>query len=180
MTTINVPPRAASLDDWRRLNDEDPGHRYEVDKGNIIIMVPATPNHQTASSRLFAWLLGTGVPPDLILMETGLALAPTTGRIPDLIVLRERPAPGTLYVDPRAVRLAVEVVSDSSMTADHVDKPAEYAAAGIPNFWRVDDASYDVDNATVTCFALGSAGAYTARITKEPLTEFVRRSQAML
>ena len=36
------------------------------------------------------------------------------------------------------VLLAVEVVSAGSVTTDRVTKPAEYAQAGIPHFWRVD------------------------------------------
>ncbi len=39
--------------------------------------------------------------------------------------------------------LVVEVMSPGSVTADQIDKPAEYAAAGIEHFWRVEN----MDNA---------------------------------
>jgi Uma2 family endonuclease len=37
-----------------------------------------------------------------------------------------------------AVDLAIEVVSESSVTRDHRDKLREYAAAGVPEYWVVD------------------------------------------
>ena len=36
------------------------------------------------------------------------------------------------------VLLAVEVMSPSSVSTDRVSKPAQYAAAGIPYFWRLE------------------------------------------
>lgn len=60
-------------------------------------------------------------------------------RLPDLIVV-----PGALVgqrINPMPaaqVLLAVEVVSPGSVTTDRITKPAQYAAAGIPNYWRVE------------------------------------------
>ena len=62
-----------------------------------------------------------------------------TYRTPDLAVVhtslvghRTRP---TLPAD---LLLVVEVVSPSSVTTDRITKPAQYAAAGIPAYWRVE------------------------------------------
>jgi len=41
-------------------------------------------------------------------------------------------------LSPAEVLLAVEVVSPGSVTTDRITKPAQYAAAGIANFWRVE------------------------------------------
>jgi Uma2 family endonuclease len=39
--------------------------------------------------------------------------------------------------------LAVEVVSPSSVSMDRLLKPARYAEAGIPSYWRVEGANGD-------------------------------------
>ncbi|HWG95200.1 MAG TPA: Uma2 family endonuclease, partial [Mycobacteriales bacterium] len=39
---------------------------------------------------------------------------------------------------PSDVLLAVEVMSPTSVTTDRVTKPAQYAAAGIPHYWRLE------------------------------------------
>ncbi len=49
-----------------------------------------------------------------------------------LVGRRTRPIP------PADVLLVVEVVSPSSVTTDRITKPAQYAAAGIPAYWRVE------------------------------------------
>ena len=36
--------------------------------------------------------------------------------------------------------LAVEIMSSDSVNADRIDKPAEYAMAGIPHYWRIEQA----------------------------------------
>ncbi|MCI2417690.1 Uma2 family endonuclease [Saccharopolyspora sp. K220] len=56
---------------------------------------------------------------------------------PDFAVLRE-PARGRVWIPTQAVLLIGECVSKSSRHNDYVDKPAEYAKAGIPYFMRVD------------------------------------------
>lgn len=60
-------------------------------------------------------------------------------RTPDLVVIptslvghRTRPLP------PSDVLLVVEVVSPGSVTTDRITKPAQYAAAGIPAYWRLE------------------------------------------
>ncbi len=39
---------------------------------------------------------------------------------------------------PADVVLAIEVVSPSTKTTDRFAKPGEYAAAGIPCYWRIE------------------------------------------
>jgi len=48
------------------------------------------------------------------------------------------------------VELAIEIVSPGSLTTDRITKPAQYAAAGIPAFWRVETAQ----QVSVTAYAL--------------------------
>jgi Uma2 family endonuclease len=58
-------------------------------------------------------------------------------REPDLVVVRKE-ALGVLLARPRDVLLAVEVMSPSSVTDDRLTKPAQYARAGIPHYWRLE------------------------------------------
>src|SRR6266700_3928407 len=59
-------------------------------------------------------------------------------QLPDIVVGARWPSvdsPGFWATD---VRLVVEVMSPSSVLADRVSKPAMFAAAGVPSFWRVE------------------------------------------
>jgi Uma2 family endonuclease len=42
------------------------------------------------------------------------------------------------FVVPEQVALVVEVVSPGTRRRDRLEKPAEYAAAGIPHYWRIE------------------------------------------
>jgi hypothetical protein len=72
--------------------------------------------------------------------------------VPDVLALRISADvnPGTypLAVPASAVVLAVEVVSPSSTTHDRFIKPALYAEAGIPSYWRVE---HGTDGRPSTC-----------------------------
>jgi Uma2 family endonuclease len=44
-----------------------------------------------------------------------------------------------VYHDAAALAIVVEVISPESRTRDYIDKAREYAAAGIPEYWVVDE-----------------------------------------
>jgi Uma2 family endonuclease len=103
-------------------------------------------------------LLQTALGPDyLVAGPIDIDLHPSY-RTPDLAVvrtslvgLRTRPIP------PSDVLLAVEVVSPSSVTTDRITKPAQYASAGIPAYWRVETSP----EVSLTAYVLpGEAGVY--------------------
>ena len=69
------------------------------------------------------------------------------------------------------MRLAVEIVSPGSVTTDRVTKPAQYAAAGIRHFWRVETrpvslTAYALDGSTYR--ELGTWGAGETAHLAEP------------
>lgn len=69
-----------------------------------------------------------------------MELAPNHHRQPDLLVLA---ATAVRRGQPPAARpadvfLAVEVMSPGSVTEDRITKPAVYARAGIPHYWRLE------------------------------------------
>jgi Uma2 family endonuclease len=78
-------------------------------------------------------------------------------RNPDVLVVRaagyDRRVPRLL---PRQVILAIEIVSPGLESTDRINKPIEYATAGIEHFWRV-----EVESAVaVHTFRLGDGKAY--------------------
>lgn len=79
---------------------------------------------------------------------------------PDVIVVDGEIVrdPGRTRFPAASVRLAVEVVSEESLTRDRETKPVKYARARIPHYWRVEN--HD-GRAVVHVFELEpSTGAY--------------------
>lgn len=116
---------------------ETNARKVEVVDGVLRVSPEPTFTHEIVVMRLGS-LLAAACPPGL---EAGpgtdikLREVPLHVRAPDVIVARtgfER------MMGPDQVALAVEVVSPSTGTQDHVHKRDEYLAAGIPNYWVVD------------------------------------------
>jgi Uma2 family endonuclease len=96
---------------------------------------------------------------------------PLLNRRPD-IVIYDATLDDDAVLRPEHRVLVVEVMSPGSVTADQTDKPAEYARAGIPHFWRVENTTDDAAGLTVFCYRLdpttatyASAGAHTIKMT---------------
>jgi Uma2 family endonuclease len=95
---------------------------------------------------------------------------PLLNRRPDAVVY-EASLPDDAVLRPQHCVLAVEVMSPGSVTTDQTDKPAEYAAAGIVRYWRVEhDASESI--LSVFCYRLdsttgtyASAGVHSGKMT---------------
>jgi len=158
---VQLPGRPLTLDDVAQLAAADESHRYELVEGNLLVMPPADAEHAALITRLIVWLAAHGLPADMLLPTPGLRIAEqTTGRIPDLLVLRDRVAARTVWIEPVDVALAVEVVSPGSQKDDRLIEPIEYARVGIPHFWRVER-----DNGAVTVhmyqLGLGEQGERT-------------------
>jgi Uma2 family endonuclease len=142
-TVPDLPPVPDLAGPWRfdELADlPDDGRRYEVVDGHLVVTPPPSQRHQLVASRLRDQL-DRQCPPDWeVVHELALPLG-TDGRVPDLAVVRRRalPAPSPPYAaGPAAFGLVVEVTSPSTRKTDLFAKPGEYAEAGIPLFWRVE------------------------------------------
>ena len=70
--------------------------------------------------------------------ELGVQLDTRNYRQPDVLVARRDVELEGKWLAPTDVLLAVEVVSESSLTVDRITKPAQYARAGIGAFWRIE------------------------------------------
>ena len=76
--------------------------------------------------------------------------APLLLRKPDVVVVGRGLLDVTGAVGAQNVVLAAEVESPGSITQDLYDKPAEYAAARIPHYWRVERGAVDAKLYTYT------------------------------
>ncbi|MEU7167040.1 Uma2 family endonuclease [Streptomyces morookaense] len=81
---------------------------------------------------------------------------------PDVVAATVPYAPDRTRFLPEEVALVVEVVSDESEERDRETKPFKYARAGIPHFWRIEEArglpvvhSYELDATTRAYVATG-------------------------
>jgi Uma2 family endonuclease len=151
MTTLSVrlPARALTLDDVANLAENDPDHRYELQEGNLLVMPPADDEHAELIVLIASWLTVGGYR-GRVLATPGVR-AGTSGRSPDVVVRRGPRTGRTVWIEPSDVLLTVEIVSPGSVELDRRLKPAEYAGAGIPHFWRVERSG----PATVHLFGLG-------------------------
>lgn len=139
MTTLQMPPTF----EWtpqalERLPDD---YRYEVSEGNLIVMPAAMrPWHARVQYRLVRLFETQG---RHAYHEQGIVLGPGEIRTCDVAVFAAEPEGNAAYRPASEFALVVEVVSDSSQRADRQIKPQVYAAAGIPEFWRVEQGSGD-------------------------------------
>lgn len=169
MTAVSVrlPARQLTLDDVAELAQQDPDHRYELQEGNLIVMPPADAEHNRIIFRIALWLAANGFDEDQVNITPGVRIG-DSGRSPDLVVTTSVVPGRTVWFEPAVLLLAVEVVSPGSKQVDRLIKPREYAAVGIPNFWRVER-----DGApTVHMFGLG--------VDAEGSPAYVPRGSALL
>jgi Uma2 family endonuclease len=125
-------------EDLIALPDEARG--YELLEGTLLVNPPPAGAHQLVSVELVRVLYAAATP-GLVVVETmGVRLPDHTMFIPDVLVAPRDVvrANRSGILDPVDVALAVEIVSPSSRTTDRLTKPALYARAGIPSFWRVE------------------------------------------
>ncbi|MFC0003189.1 Uma2 family endonuclease [Micromonospora siamensis] len=125
-----------TLEDLLALPDDAP--RVELVDGVIQATPSPTLGHQDISSLLWLWLR-THAPAHLRAAQAvGVALNANTSRQPDVLLRRAHVSGSRSLLTPDDVVLAVEVVSPGTRRTDRFAKPGEYAAAGIPFYWRVE------------------------------------------
>ncbi len=120
------------------LDDLDETYGYEIVDGRLLVSPKPAFGHALAVDALAAALRAV-VPAGCAVVAEMLVGLPTSSRVTDLLVVdRAMVSRGDVRVRPEAIRLAVEVVSPSSVGDDRIRKPAEYAAAGIAAYWLVE------------------------------------------
>jgi Uma2 family endonuclease len=140
------PSRGWRADDLDHLPTEGPNGerlRYELIDGALYIMSPQRRFH-ARTIRTIPTLLNSLLPDGWEAeMEMSVRLGDETQVTPDIVVFPVEPDEtehGT-YLTADEIVLIVEVVSPESRKRDRKVKPARYAEAGIPHFWRIEDES---------------------------------------
>ena len=122
--------------------------RYEIVDGALVVSPPAGGDHELESEDLRA-IVRAALPDGFVIVgPIGVTMRPSYF-VPDLVVAERARVRGTQFLQPSDVLLVVEVVSPGSVTMDRILKPAKYAAAGIPSYWRVEK-----DPKSLTAYAL--------------------------
>jgi Uma2 family endonuclease len=162
---LTLPEEGVTAEEYDRMPEEI-CRRIEIVDGSIIVSPSATPRHNRIA-RLLANSLEAAAPaPWQVTTDVDLRLSdiPLHNRRPDVLVFSGDP--DELPVRPPQVLLAVEIMSKGSVNADRVDKPAEYAVAGIPHYWRIEQKNtglvayvHGLDSASKNYVPLGTYSA---------------------
>ncbi len=115
--------------------------RFELVDGALIMSPAPSWDHQIVSSELLiqirAAMARSGAP--FVAAEAVNVTGDSRLFIPDIAVAdRAAVSRGTLAVPLEAVLLLVEIVSPWNQSTDRILKPALYAQAKVPAFWRVE------------------------------------------
>ena len=139
-----VPPQdGCTVDDLFTLPDL-PSHTELID-GSLVFVSPQRVFHAVAVDLLVNGLRATLPAEFRVSRDMTVVLDNRNGPEPDVSVVRADAitGPGQTKYEARDVLLAIEVVSPDSESRDRTTKPQKYAAAGIPNFWRVEASGTD-------------------------------------
>jgi Uma2 family endonuclease len=109
----------------------------------MVVVSPSASKRRNRLARLLANALDAPAGPDWNAdtdFDVRLQDIPLTNRRPDVIVYRAETIDLT-PTRPEHVLLVVEVVSPGSETTDRIVKVDQYAKAGIPFYWRIEQAA---------------------------------------
>jgi hypothetical protein len=161
--------RVWTFDDLLRLPEDVDWRRFEIIDGALVVSPSPGLLHECVSEDVREALIAV-LPAHLgVIGPMAVDLAPSY-LIPDLVVVpRALWGSAARKLDRHDVVLAAEVVSPGSVTADRVTKPAQYARAGIPFFWRV-----ETDPVSLTAYLLPHGGSAYSEIGTWQIGETVR------
>jgi Uma2 family endonuclease len=130
-------------DDVEALPDSGDHARFEVFEGGVLVVSPAPGvAHQRASywlHRALAQAASSADPEVEVLEAVNVAMPGNKLLVPDVVVVAaEAIDETTTRIPSDAVLAVVEVVSPSTISIDRAIKPAMYAEAAIPVYWRVE------------------------------------------
>ncbi|NJC70088.1 Uma2 family endonuclease [Planosporangium thailandense] len=131
------PPAGWTAEDLRRLAPS--GHRRELIDGVVLVEPAPGPFHEAVGA-LLGTRMGVLCPPGHSVTQ-GVTVRFGDQRcfIPDVaVVIGDRCVDPSRWLVPREILIAIEVVAPTSLLMDRITKPALYAAAGIPYYWRVE------------------------------------------
>jgi Uma2 family endonuclease len=135
---------------YLRLTDQT-NHLIEFTDGTIEVLPIPTRKHQVILALLYELLVALVRPGGGIVLFAPLRvqIAPHRFREPDLVALLDARDPRNQEAFWRGADLVVEIVSPDNPGRDTVEKPVDYAAARIPEYWIVNPT-----DETITVLAL--------------------------
>lgn len=113
------------------------GPRIELIDGSVVVSPVATRPHQRVVMNLVVALSAVARPPLEVLSDINVRVGPLRLVRPDLVVFGD-PGGDDAIVDAAHVELVGEVTSPSNAGIDRLLKPQLYAAAGIPQYLRIE------------------------------------------
>jgi Uma2 family endonuclease len=134
-----VMPLQVPFDGWTvdDLPDDDLFRHSELVDGALLVNPPPSLRHQETAMAMARLILPRLPAEWRVVVEPGVHFDRRNYRQPDVVVY-DAAALARDRIEPPDVRLAVEIMSPGSVSTDRVTKPAQYAAAGIPHFWRLE------------------------------------------
>ncbi|WP_307870961.1 Uma2 family endonuclease [Micromonospora sp. C51] len=125
-----------TIEDVLAFPDDAP--RVELRDGVLVLVPSPTYGDQTISNLLWMWFR-RNAPFDVSpATAVGVVMSHRNTFEPDVVLLRRPVVAESHYFDAEQVVLAVEVVSPGTRRRDRLEKPADYADAGIPHYWRIE------------------------------------------
>lgn len=171
-SSLKPYPYAVELDDYLTM-PEDIASVIEVKDGMIVHCESPSPNHNAVARNLERALLdgrakrGDSQPCLRINRDVDMLVSevPLHYKRPDVIVYRCIDEPrGKWKLKPTVTDavLVIEIVSPSTVTADLIDKRAEYARFGIQYYWIVRMVDNDGPVVSIEMLTLDSEGKYAS------------------
>lgn len=143
-----------TIEDVLDLPSEAP--RVELVDGRLLPLPSPRIDHQEVSFLLTTWLR-RHAPRERwrVVQAIGIAVSADHTFEPDVLVLDADVDPGRHFVSPEQVALLVEIVSPGTRRRDRIEKLADYAAAGVRHYWRV-----ELDPVHVYAYQRATTGHY--------------------
>jgi len=139
MHAFAEPQHVWTFDDLLALPEDVDPRCYEIVDGSLVVSPATTMWHEIVCDNIRRALRDAGEDAGFVAVGPVAIDMHPTYRIPDLVVVPTAVVRTNVNPVPAdRVALAVEVVSPGSRTTDRITKPAQYCAAGIPAYWRVE------------------------------------------
>jgi Uma2 family endonuclease len=125
-----------TVEDVLDLPDDSP--RVELTDGVLTVVPSPSAGDQRINVRLVSWLERRLPPGFESLMALGVLIDVDTTREPDAVIVHGPADLDHHFCKAEQVLVAIEIVSPGTRRRDRFEKPALYASAGIPHYWRIE------------------------------------------
>ena len=129
--------------------------RVELGDGVLFVVPSPSHGHQRIGYLLCRWLDDNAPPEFEPSLAVGVAMNTKNTLEPDVVLLHRPVTMEHHFSEPEQVAVVVEIVSPSTKRRDRFEKPADYAAAGIKHYWRIEQSPVHV-----YAYDLGPNGSY--------------------